>query len=224
MAYRNNTVYPQCGCKTLKHYRCKVMRKSNLFNALLNFFSETDAFLLAKLLKDNLYKETIRYQEIDIVESQKKDLILMAFEERVLIPVKSRSGPAWEDKILDFRKDGHYFIPSFVKAMVNTICETGKPSCDTAVRKTLTHVIQEDLSGFIKLLQTIMKHAYNYVFETGLLNIFFKETVVDGDLHDIIDIFVICGMISPCPQKSLMTGLSWYEINPTLYWDKTFLS
>jgi hypothetical protein len=200
------------------------MREHNLFNALLNFFSETDAFLLAKLLKDNLCKETIRYQEIDIVESQKKDLVLLAFEERILIPVKSWRGPAWEDKILDFNKDGHYFIPPFVKAMVNTICETGKSSCNTAVRKTLTHVIQEDISGFIKLLQTIMKHAYNYKFEIGLLKIFFKETAVGGDLHDIIDTFVICGIMSPCPRKSLMTGLSWYEINPTLYWDKTFLS
>ncbi|MBW2603683.1 MAG: hypothetical protein JRE28_05125 [Deltaproteobacteria bacterium] len=41
--------------------------------------------------------------------------------------------------------------------------------------------------------------------------------------HGIIDIFVIYGMLSPCPQGSLMTGLAWYEINSTLYWDKTFL-
>ena len=197
--------------------------ENNLFNVLLNLFSKSDAFLLAELLKDNLYKETIRYQEIDIVESQKKDLMLLAFEERILIPVKSRSGPAWEDKILDFRNEGRYFIPPVVKAIVSTIRDTGKPSCDTAVRKTLANVIQEDIGGFIKLLQTTMKHADNYTFEAGLLEIFFREATVDCDLHDIIDIFVIYGIMSPCPQKSLMTGLSWYEINSTLYWDKAFL-
>ncbi len=200
------------------------MRENNLFNALLKLFSESDAFLLTELLKDNLYKETIRYEEIDIVESQKKDLILLAFEERILIPVKSRSGPAWEDKILDFRKEGRYFIPPVVKAIVDTMCETGVPSCDTAVRKTLTNVTQENRSGFIKLLQTIMQHASNYTYEAGLLEIFFREAAIDGDLHDIIDIFVIYGIMSHCPQKSLMTGLSWLEINSTLYWDKTFLS
>lgn len=200
------------------------MRENNLFNALLKLFSESDSFLLTELLKDNLYKETIRYEEIDIVESQKKDLILLAFEERILIPVKSRSGPAWEDKILGFRKEGRYFIPPVVKAIVDTMCETGVPSCDTAVRKTLTNVTQEDRSGFIKLLQTIIKHAGNYTFEAGLLEIFFREADMDGDLHDIIDIFVIYGIMSPCPQKSLITGLSWFEINSTLYWDKTFLS
>jgi hypothetical protein len=199
------------------------MRKSNLFNVLLDIFPSSDAFLLAEFLKDNLYKETIRYDEINIEESQKKDLILLAFEERILIPVKSRSGPAWEDKILDFSNDGRFFIPPVVKEIVNTIYDTGKPSCYTAIRKILANEIQEDIDDFIRLLQTIMKHADNYTFETGLLEIFFKKMAVDSDLHDIIDIFVIYGMLSPCPQRSLMTGLSWYEINSTLYWDKTFL-
>ena len=200
------------------------MRENNLFNAFLKLFSESDAFLLKELLKDNLYKETIRYEEIDIAKSLKKDLILLAFEERILIPVKSRSGPAWEDKIIDFRKEGRYFIPPVVKAIVDTMCETGVPSCDTAVRKTLTNMTQENRSDFIRLLQTIMQHASNYTYEAGLLEIFFREADIDCDLHDIIDIFVIYGIMSPCPQKSLMTGLSWFEINSTLYWDKTFLS
>ena len=181
------------------------MRENNLFNALLKLFSESDAFLLSELLKNNLYKETIRYEEIGINEKQKKDLILLAFEERIMIPVKSRSGPAWEDKILDFRKEGLYFIPPVVKAIVDTICETGMPSSDAAVRKTLTNVSQEDRRDFIKLLQTIMKHTGNYTYEAGLLEIFFKESGMDGDLHDIIDIFVIYGIMSPCPQKSLLT-------------------
>jgi hypothetical protein len=200
------------------------MKETNLFNSLLTVFPESDAFLLAKLLKDNLDKKTIRYEEIDIAENQKKDLILLAFEERILIPVKSRSGPAWEDKLLDFGKEGYYFIPPVSKAMLDTMRETGKASCDTAVRKTLLNVVEKDIGGFIALLQTIMTHADNCVFETGLLEIFFRETAMDCDLHDVVDIFVICGIMSPCPRKSLMTGLSWYEINSTLYWDKTFLS
>ena len=200
-----------------------VMRKKNLFNALLDVYDQSDAFLLAELLEKNLHKETIRFDEIEIKESQKKDLILLAFEERILIPVKSRSGPAWEDKILDFRNDGHYVIPPVVKALVNTIYDTGKPCCDDALRKTLGDVIHEDVGDFIRLLQTTMRHVDNYIFETGLLDIFFKELTVGIDLHDIIDIFVIYGIMSPCPQRSLMTGLSWYEINSTLYWDKTFI-
>jgi len=200
------------------------MREMNLINALSTVFSKNDALLLAKLFQDNLEKDIIHYGEIDIEESQKDNLILLSFEERILIPLKSRSGPAWEDKLLDFENNGQYFIPPVVKAIVETMCETGKPSCDTAVKRTLLNQLGEDISGFIELLRKIMKHANNHIFETGLLEIFLKETAMNRDLHDVIDIFVICSIMSPCPQKSLMTGLSWYEINSTLYWDKAFLS
>jgi hypothetical protein len=200
-----------------------AMRKNNLFNVLLNFFPESDAFLLATLLDNHLHKETICYHEIDVAESQKKDLMLLAFEERIMIPVKSRSGPAWEDRIFDFTNEGRYFIPPVVKAIADTIHDIGELSCDTALRTTLATVNQEDIGGFIKLLQTIMKHADNCTFEAGLLKLFFKEISMDSDLHDVIDIFVIFGIMSPCPRRSLMTGLSWYEINSTLFWDKAFL-
>jgi hypothetical protein len=199
------------------------MGKHDLLLTLLKFFSKSDAFLLAELLNKNLHKETIRFSEIDTKESQKKELILLAFEERILIPAKSRSGPSWEDKILDFRDEGLYFIPPVVKEMVNTIYDIGEPSRDSAVRKILANVIQEDVGDIIELLQATMKHANNHFFETGLMEIFVKASPMDNDLHDIIDLFVIYGIISPCPRKSLMTGLSWYEINPTLYWDDAFL-
>ena len=200
------------------------MSAQNLLHVFLRIFPETDAFLLAELLEKHLCKETIHYEEIDMEADQKRDLILLAFEERILIPIKSRSGPAWEDKILDFDKASRYSIPPIVKAILKTMDTTGEPSCGAAIRATLTDFIKKEIDGLIYLLQAIMKHADHYTFETGLLDIFFKEADLDSDLHDIIDIFVICGIMSPCPQKSLLTGLSWYEINPTLYWDKTFLA
>jgi len=128
------------------------MKEQNLLNALLTVFSKNDAFLLAELLKDNLDKDAIPYGEIEIAENQKKDLILLAFEERILIPVKSRSGPAWEDKLLDFGKEGYYFIPPVVKTIFDTMRDTGEVSCDTAVRKVLSSVVQRDADGFIKLV------------------------------------------------------------------------
>jgi hypothetical protein len=39
------------------------------------------------------------------------------------------------------------------------------------------------------------------------------------DLHDVIDLFVICGIISSCTRGPMTTGLVWYEINACLYWN-----
>ena len=49
------------------------MRKNTLFNALLDVYDESDAFLLAEFLEKHLHKGSIRYDEINIKESQKKE-------------------------------------------------------------------------------------------------------------------------------------------------------
>ena len=200
------------------------MGKNKFYNVLVKNFSESDAALLASILEENLHRETIRYQEISMDGRRKRDLMLLAFEERILIPVKSRSGPAWEDRILDFDKGARFFIPPVVKAVLGTISESGNPACEAAIRRMLAEGVPEDMDGLIQVLKAIMKHANNFTFETGLLEIFFRETDMGCDLHDLVDVCVIFGIMSPCPQRSLITGLSWYEINPTLYWDKTFIA
>ncbi len=42
--------------------------------------------------------------------------------------------------------------------------------------------------------------------------------VLAPDLHVIIDLFVINGIMSPYPQKSLITDQSWNEISPAMFW------
>ena len=87
-------------------------------------------------------------------------------------------------------------------------------------------------------LQTLLYHRFSE-YEASLLNYFFTNHAADTnlsyqeidltraekndlilqlDLHDTIDLFVINGIMSPCPQKSLITGLSWYEISPAMFW------
>ncbi|MCM2284297.1 MAG: hypothetical protein NDI81_05925 [Desulfobacula sp.] len=47
--------------------------------------------------------------------------------------------------------------------------------------------------------------------DAGLLMFFFDHLAGR-------DFFVISGMMSPCPQRSLRTGLSFYEVSPVLFW------
>ncbi|OGQ89912.1 MAG: hypothetical protein A2464_13640 [Deltaproteobacteria bacterium RIFOXYC2_FULL_48_10] len=55
-------------------------------------------------------------------------------------------------------------------------------------------------------------------FEAGLLNLYYERFRFDLDLHALLDFFVIGGMMSPCPHRSLRTGLSFYEVSPVLFW------
>jgi len=53
---------------------------------------------------------------------------------------------------------------------------------------------------------------------TGLLKFYHEKYDFGLDLHHTLDLFVIGSIMSPCPQKSFITGLSWYEISPALFW------
>jgi hypothetical protein len=39
------------------------------------------------------------------------------------------------------------------------------------------------------------------------------------DLHASMDLFVLAGMMSPCTGMSVPSGLAWFEINPSLFWE-----
>jgi len=78
-------------------------------------------------------------------------------------------------------------------------------------------VFRPIISDIMLLLSDIMSNSKNFIFETGLLNLYYNRLEPAADLHDILDIFVINGFMSPCPSKSLVTGLAWYEINLVLY-------
>ena len=186
-------------------------------------FSKGEAALLAGLFRENLHKESISIRDIDLARSHFKETMLAAFEERLLIPLNSRSGPAWQDKILEFQPGVSFVYPPVVRFILQNICSTGQPSCDKAVALAYGDAFEEESLLFVRLLQSIMKHATNFQFEVGLLEILSKNISAQLELHDFLDLSVAGGMMSPCPRKSLLTRLSWYEINPILYWDKEFI-
>jgi len=66
-------------------------------------------------------------------------------------------------------------------------------------------------------LSTIMANSRNRLFEAGLLDLYHQQINARVCLHDILDLFVISGVMSPCPARSLNTGLSWYEISPVCW-------
>jgi geranylgeranyl pyrophosphate synthase len=82
------------------------------------------------------------------------------------------------------------------------------------------YLSESDINNMSHLLSTIMANSRNRIFEAGLLDLYHKQINARISLHDMLDLFVISGIMSPCPARSLNTGLAWYEINPVCYWLK----
>jgi len=91
----------------------KIMKQATLQTLLYHRFSECDArdYLFTHHAADT----NLSYQEIDLNRAEKNDLILLGYQERILIPVKTTASLAWEDRIIDFDVGRTYVIPPVVR-------------------------------------------------------------------------------------------------------------
>ena len=192
--------------------------EANLINALSVQFSEQEAEALAVLLLRSCQSDSITYEEIKIDPELKDDIIMLAFEERVLLPMKSRRGSAWEDRILGFAENERYHIPRIVRFLVKNAQETGRWEIRHALEQSLEEAGETNVNGTISYLQTLIDRSPRFELEVGIMQTIGTELKLEIDMHDTLDRFVRCGIISPRTQRSLHTGFSKYELNPCLYW------
>ena len=197
----------------------KTMEQATLQTLLYHRFSEYEASLLNYFFTNHAADTNLSYQEIDLTRAEKNDLILLGYEERILIPVKTTASLAWEDRIIDFDVGRTYVIPPVVRQIPVVFSKKGYFCLESLLKQILPDLVPEEVKKLFNLLDTIMTHSTGFKFETGLLKLFYDKLTMQLDLHDTIDLFVINGIMSPCPQKSLITGLSWYEISPAMFWD-----
>ena len=180
---------------------------------------QNEAENLAKLLAAGLSAEILSYEKIDLPQNQKNDCILTAFEERMLIPVKSGQSPAWEERLLSLCPGETYFMLPVVRKLIERAGKTGKLEAEWAVRESLATEAGKHADGLAKFFGHVRHHAPSHSVEAGLMGTIMRPLEIDLDLHDVIDLFVICGIISPCTRGPMSTGLAWYEVNACLYWE-----
>ena len=196
----------------------ETMEQATLQTILYHRFSECDARLLYYFFTHHGADKTLSYEEIDLNRAKKNDLILLGYQERILIPVKTTASSAWEDRIIDFDVGRTYLIPPVVRQIPVVFSKKGYFCLESLLKQIVPDLVPEEVKRLYHLLDTIMTHSTGFRFETGLLKLFYDKLNPQLDLHDIVDLFVINGIMSPCPQKSLITGLSWYEISPAMFW------
>jgi len=189
-----------------------------LERALRAHLRPQEAADLAGLLSAALAVEMLSYETIDLPPERKNDCILMAFEERMLIPVKSGSSPAWEDRKLGLHPAEAYFMPLVVRRLVENAGRSGSLDPEQAVRDSLAADAGDQTEQLVRFFRHIKRHAPSYSLEAGLLGSILRPLGISRDLHDVIDLFVICGIISPCSRGPMAAGLAWYEVNTCLYW------
>lgn len=193
---------------------------ANIQKALSAVFSEEEAGNLARLLASVNPDDTLYYESIDLPAEKKDEYILMAFEERLLIPYASRpgSGSAWEDSMLTMAPGTLYIMPRVIRELVFEAASKGALDAEKAIRKVLREKEENLAARLLFFFLAIKPHAVGYKVEAGLMNTLNQGTGDPLDLHETLDLFALLGIMSPCTRGPIHNGLLWYEINPALCW------
>jgi hypothetical protein len=182
-------------------------------------FAEVEAGDLARVLWQAWGPESVCYSDLDVAPESKDDVILLACEERLLLPVRSRGGSAWADRVLSFADDERYRMPHVVRLLVEGAMATGRWDFPGAAAAALTESGESAADRVVELLYRLAAAAREREADIGVMQAASADLGVDLDMHDMLDRLVRCGIASPSTQRSLYTGVAKFEMHPCLYWE-----
>ncbi|MFP4034181.1 MAG: hypothetical protein ACLFT5_01610 [Desulfovermiculus sp.] len=189
-----------------------------LEQSLRNHFG-AEAADLAQIFDVCLDKECTSYAEIDLPEEDKNESLLTAFEERALVPVQIRPSQGWDSCGLRLTAEESYFMPRVVRILLTHARDTGRLDTKKAVQEVLAGCSTADAGNMALLFEKAKSHVRSFKFEAGLLHQLGQNLEGPFDLHASMDFFVLAGMMSPCTGMSVPSGLAWFEVNPSLFWE-----
>lgn len=196
------------------------MSGEQLNDLLSRFFSEEDARLLQYFFQNHADTEYFFYENVRLTQEEAQDLLMLGFDQRLLLPEKTRMGPAWKDRIITFDAEAVFQVPPIVRQIAREAGSKESLQMNFLLASIFEELPASDINDMARLLTTIMANCRNRMFEAGLLNLYYQQINARVTLHDMLDLYVISGIMSPCPARSLNTGLACYEISPVCYWLK----
>jgi len=191
---------------------------TTLHRFLKGRFNEEEAFNLSKLLYQSCFADMVTYNEINMDTVCRDDILLIACEKRLLLPIKSLPGSAWESRILTFDNQEKYQMPRIVKFLVHNVLINGIWDYDRAIEQSLKEAGENNVREMKVFLYRLRDVSTGNQLDINLMQAVKNELAIDIDMHDALDRFVRCGIMSPLTQRSLYSGSAKYEIHPCLFW------
>jgi hypothetical protein len=134
----------------------------------MSVFSPDEADGIALLIQSAQPTGEVTYQTIALPKVVKDDTILLAYEERLLLPRQSSPGGAWQDRVLAFAPGTVFIMPKMVRALMGSAADAGIMDPIAAVRQVLAEAAPSESDRLSQLLMALAPHATARRMETGL--------------------------------------------------------
>jgi hypothetical protein len=190
-----------------------IKMKLNLSISLRDIFLGENTAILADILSLAADRGRIYYDEIEMREDLKEDLLLKLEKERILIPFETSKTMAWEDRLLTFKSGELYEMPHVIRHLIRIAMETGEwnPSC--AVKMCLEEIGEAEPEKITALFEKIIEKIETNILTPKILLKKAEELDLEPKIGLIIAELKNGGIISPCLRRPSSLR---YEINPSL--------
>jgi len=187
--------------------------KLNMVESLKNIFPGVNAAILTDILSLAAERGRIYYDEIEMREDLKEDLLLQLEKERILILFETSKTMAWEDRVLAFKSGELYEMPHVIRYLIRNAKETGEWNPSYAVKMCLEEIGEAEPEKITTLFEKIIEKIEKNIVTPEILLKTAGELDLKPKMGLIIAEFKNGGIISPCLRRP--SNLR-YEINPSL--------
>lgn len=198
------------------------MDKRNLNSALETFLKENAVNQLAKILTYASKKGRISYEEAEhILDDDPEDALLLADQQRLLIPLRSvKDTLEWDHSVLLLKPGEIYKMPNVVRYLVEQASRTGQWNPEYAVAQIFREMGEPSWNTMPALVKKLGEEAsYNKLNAVQI-----KQVCSQLGLGDRVDSLIAelkgAGVMSPKLSSIVevhRAGSPIYEINPSLF-------
>ena len=199
---------------------------NDLENALARLLDSSELTgCLASVLGHASEKGGISYEDVlEKAHGKAEDVLLLADEWRLLLPIRTAKSAAWEDRLLLCEPEEHFEMPHVVTYAVKEAAKTGNWNPEGAIRRLFKEMGDPDWERVPSLVGRLGEKAENCKISAAQIG----KTCAEFGLEQRVDMLIAelkaSGVMSPklgSFSETNREGSPLYELNPSLYIDNS---
>jgi hypothetical protein len=197
------------------------MQENQLQRALSSFLETSGLDQLATILACAWGSGKISYTQIqEIIFTDFEDSLLLAIQQRLLIPARSIKGTLdWDDSVLLLEPGEIYRMPNVIRCLIEDSCQNGEWKPWDAIARVFRNIGDPDWEIMPAVVEKMAgKAEYNIINAYDII-----EAFTDFGLADRVDPMIAelkgTGIMSPklaVIDQGLRIGAPVYELNPSV--------
>jgi hypothetical protein len=195
-------------------------KTDKLKKALNSFLKDNDAKVLAIILNKAEESGSISYEDIEtLVDGDIEDFLLLAFQWRLLLPVRASKAGDWEDRMMITQLGERYQMPNVVRWLVKNALASSEWDPEIAIIEVFKNIGEPDIEKMPILFERMVSGIKGHRINGNRIKSICRDLGLESRVDPLVSELKACGIISH--KLSSLTevsraGAPLYEVNPSL--------